>query len=184
MSHFVTFVLVPKIDGGCIQDYREAADQMLAPYDEELEVERYAVAFSDNDVERMRKYYQLPDASLEKLALKMMDWCGDEGFVENGTLYHWSTYNPESRWDWWEIGGRYSGRLNDEDNIVPVSELGQHWKAPFAVVSKNGEWHQRADMHWFGITTNEQSDERWKAECSEIFSGHQDCMIVVCDLHI
>ena len=24
-------------------------------------------------------------------------------------VYHWSTYNPKSRWDWWSLGGRWTG---------------------------------------------------------------------------
>lgn len=27
---------------------------------------------------------------------------------EDGRAYSWSTYNPESKWDWWVIGGRWS----------------------------------------------------------------------------
>jgi hypothetical protein len=31
---------------------------------------------------------------------------------ENDRAYKMSTYNPESKWDWWSIGGRYGARLS------------------------------------------------------------------------
>lgn len=36
----------------------------------------------------------------------------DEGLhydPETGRAYTWSTYNPQSKWDWWSIGGRWTG---------------------------------------------------------------------------
>jgi hypothetical protein len=32
-------------------------------------------------------------------------------YVDEKGIYTWSTYNPRSRWDWWSIGGRWSGYL-------------------------------------------------------------------------
>lgn len=29
-------------------------------------------------------------------------------------IYHWSTYNPQSKWDWYVVGGRWSGMLLDK----------------------------------------------------------------------
>lgn len=31
--------------------------------------------------------------------------------VHETRIYHWSTYNPQSKWDWYVIGGRWSGAL-------------------------------------------------------------------------
>lgn len=43
-------------------------------------------------------------------------WFGDEADQkydpETDRLYSDSTYNPESKWDWWVIGGRWSGYFN------------------------------------------------------------------------
>lgn len=37
-------------------------------------------------------------------------YCG-EGYEQDddGTWYRMSTYNPDSKWDWWTIGGRWTG---------------------------------------------------------------------------
>lgn len=47
--------------------------------------------------------------SLEMLVQFMDDWHGSKGEVEDGKLYCWSTYNPDSKWDWYQTGGRWSG---------------------------------------------------------------------------
>lgn len=43
-------------------------------------------------------------ATLEDCA---REYCG--GFVRNGRVYDWT--NPNAKWDWWQIGGRWQGRL-------------------------------------------------------------------------
>jgi len=189
LSHFVTFVLVPTIEDGDRSDYESATEKLLAPYDEEREVKPYRELFADQEwnINKMREHYEVQDESLEALLPHMKDWCGNEGYVEDGKLGIITTYNPDSKWDWWVVGGRWSDYFNGK-SILPMSELPTDWhesgQTPYAVVTRNGEWHQKAEMHWFGVSTNEQEPEAWRNECSEIFSGHQDCMIVVCDLHI
>ncbi len=49
------------------------------------------------------------------------DDCDGKGFYE-------STYNPQSKWDWYSIGGRWDGRYKefksqDDDNILSVDKL-------------------------------------------------------------
>lgn len=36
---------------------------------------------------------------------------------ETGRAYKWTTYNPESQWDWWIIGGRWQRRLISRPNV-------------------------------------------------------------------
>ena len=38
---------------------------------------------------------------------------------ETGRAYTWTSYNPESKWDWWVIGGRWQGRLLGQPGIQP-----------------------------------------------------------------
>ena len=60
-------------------------------------------------------------------------WYDDEDKDEQGNLY--STYNPNSKWDWYSVGGRWSGLLTtksgeqtDEDYVseLDFSEDFQH----------------------------------------------------------
>jgi hypothetical protein len=43
--------------------------------------------------------------------------------------YHWSTYNPKSRWDWWSLGGRWTGYFVAR-TIGMLGEPGLDTKSP------------------------------------------------------
>lgn len=46
---------------------------------------------------------------LSAVAAFVSERWGEEYAVDDRGLYTVSTYNPRSRWDWWELGGRWSG---------------------------------------------------------------------------
>lgn len=43
-------------------------------------------------------------------------------YVDEGGLYSISTYNPDSTWDWWALGGRWSGFY-----VLRDDPQGPHW---------------------------------------------------------
>jgi hypothetical protein len=102
-----------------------------------------------------------------------------------------TTYNPASKWDWWKIGGRWNGELapvaqrgNEQtQNVTRAVDLPEDW-VPFAIVTETGEWHERAKMGWWAMTTNEKDDDAWNAEAAEIASGHANHLAVLVDCHI
>lgn len=52
------------------------------------------------------------------------EWYG--GNVDRrGNIYY--VYNPNAKWDWWEIGGRWSGYLKLKDNAKSEVVVTQHW---------------------------------------------------------
>jgi hypothetical protein len=153
-----------------------------------------------------------------------------------GTGSYISTYNPDSKWDWWVIGGRWQGDLDpdydyekdernwetcdlcngtgDRKDLTPASWKkecggcnGCHGKGtkikwtlaphevgniklvseildyvPFAIVTPDGRWHEKGNMGWWGIVSDEQ--ENWSAIAKRILQEHQSCVAVLCDLHI
>jgi len=61
----------------------------------------------------------------KELNEKFIDsWCGKE-IREDGKIY--TTYNPDSKWDWFSIGGRWEGQLIKHDgtteNIAYIKDL-------------------------------------------------------------
>lgn len=128
MTHFTVMIKIPKC-----KNTSEAIDKlgkMLEPYSEELEVPEYRVRMSNEDVYRMYHNYiakNLPDRPTDEevvdalnklnyndvtiLISKMDDWNGREGGIDEQGFYHLSTYNPNSKWDWYSIGGRWKGML-------------------------------------------------------------------------
>ena len=97
MSHFsVAIIHRPNQD---IED-------LLAPYDENLEVLKYT---RQQAIDHVRETYDCEgksdDECFEFLAeqYKLVD--------DNGNIY--DTYNPNSKWDRWVVGGRASGILKE-----------------------------------------------------------------------
>ena len=117
----------------------EEIEKLLAPFDENIEVEPYisrtreqiikdAKANKERLVERIKKEGTTKEDLIEFLTDPDFDWLRDllaaktdEDFYEaeaypdqvhaDGNEY--STYNPNSKWDWWDIGGRWSKCLRD-----------------------------------------------------------------------
>jgi hypothetical protein len=106
MSHYAVAVFHRK---------NQDIDDLLAPYWEELDVDPYidltrdeAIAYGKaniTDEEQSGK-------SDEEIWQIVADWYGGKT-DDDGNIY--STYNPNSKWDWYEVGGRFSGMLKRKD---------------------------------------------------------------------
>lgn len=102
-----------------------------------------------------------------------------------------TTYNPNSKWDYWAVGGRWEGAFGDGEcqdypygNFALVEELISREIIPFAVVTPDGEWHERGRMGWWGIVTDEKPDAAWKEMVLDIYRKYPNYLAVACDLHI
>lgn len=57
--------------------------------------------------------------------------------------------------------------------------------SPFAIVTPEGEWIEKGQMGWWGMTTNEMSDEEWDKKFFEYVSSlDKDNRVVLIDCHI
>lgn len=122
---------------------------------------------------------------------KRLDWTDEEVYAEeikyeepedigpDGEIY--STLNPKSKWDWYQIGGRWAGSLRVKE-LAESATIGEKsflygeenpykegavdsatkedidWEHPdmkeFATyaVLKDGEWFEAGEMGWFGMS--------------------------------
>lgn len=158
--------------------------------------------------------------------------CGGTGKVE-------TTYNPKSKWDFYQLGGRWTGAMvpeydpkTDPDNIETCSmcngtglrmdDLGiEHRKKNpeytcngcegegksvkfqlkkfrgdilptimvpqdfrcFAIVTPDGEWHEKGKMGWFAVVSDE--DEGWREKSNAIINDFRKTTVaVIVDCHI
>ena len=215
MSHFLVYV------------FGDNVEELLAPYDENIECEPYikytkaeAIAETRKYIERYKngtyaEYLADPEAYKAKCQrfdnehhfhyleyefpkkLKQTDeecyqdvaqFYDEEYIDEEGNLY--STYNPKSKWDWWEVGGRWDKVLktkeNDKTNSDRVGNI--NWKksgTPFALVLPNGEWYEKGEMGWWVIVTNEKDADEWNKEFFKLVETLDDNLLVtVVDCHI
>lgn len=114
-----------------------------------------------------------------------------------------TTYNPDSKWDWYELGGRWTGYFKtkngegklgnpgvfknlpefDADQCL-VKELDGEVLPTFAVV-KEGEWFERGEMGWWGMVADEKDDELWEYEFKNLVKNlPPDTLLSLFDCHI
>lgn len=138
MSHFTVLTIVPASAVGDGVTLEMAIEGMMAPYSEELRWPEYKEHLSIDDIEAMANYYTLDLTNLTALAEKMTAWTSQNGGVDEQGLYKLSTWNKDSTWDWYEIGGRWAGRMQgkltaksgdlvwgDRFNLNPLASLEQ-----------------------------------------------------------
>lgn len=207
MSHFVTMVI------------GDDPEKQLAPYNENMQVDEYCNGeLSEDDKQRMLDYYN------ENRTTPYKDF--DECYAENGKAWdgnscrknedgvwcEYSTYNPQSKWDWYVLGGRWSGAilklkegatsgivgekawcaptqgydaaLKKDIDFEAMYQEDENW-APYAVV-KDSKWLGRGNMGWWGISTNDApEEEEWAAKVRELIESLPDnTLISFYDCHI
>ena len=225
MSHFRVYVFSNN-DG-------EDVDDMLAPYDENIEMEPYVCLTREQAIAKTRKEiedYQNSDIwkewardpetykkkvrnnafneeiyndhidYLENKFPKMMNWTDEECYEYQKKFYNedsidvngnfLSTYNPKSKWDWYEVGGRWKhslvgkdGMHNDESYMRNIDW--EQTPKPFAFITPDGEWHEKGEMGWWAIVTNEKDVDEWNKEFFKLVETLDDNLLVtVVDCHI
>ena len=185
MSHFFTVAILPKETPIEHVPVMERLNKMLAPFDENTEVDPYK-----------EDCYCIEGGKPDQKC----DDCHGSGKSE-------STYNPESKWDWWRIGGRWNGDIQGESkgdgdgynfgeefqqlkpNVIPVSELlkdkgALNDRTPFAVITPEGEWAERGKMGWWGAVHNGKDRHEWAKTVHRIYEKYPDHIAVGLDLHI
>jgi hypothetical protein len=162
-------------------------EKLIDVYSEHIEVEPYKSFFTPGGIESMAAHYGVDPTDFPALVEKMEVWSGHPGGIENGVLFHWSTYNPKSKWDWWVVGGRWKNAGLWPD--TPRSNFGVIEKIkipePFNdIVTPDGEWHESGKHGWFGYHEKAKEDDQWRAEFYEILSGFRTHVAVLIDAHI
>lgn len=119
----------------------------------------------------------------------------------NGTGLYETTRNPQSKWDWYVIGGRWDGvmcglpEIDDgqggfnfgdeyhtlERNYCRVDEVKI---TPFAIVTFDGTWIEKGAMGWWGIVTNEKDQQDWETQWERIKKAFGGYIAVSLDVHI
>lgn len=179
MSHFFTVVLVPK----GTDDVRAKVAELLAPYDENLEVPEY----------------DSPCSCVGSQARREEAWEQAQAETQTVEAYR-KAFQLKNKWDWWSVGGRWDGDVRGEPrrsedgynfdnhrllehNETAVAEMARE-VIPYAVVTPDGEWHERGQMGWFGMSSGEIPADEWKAKVHTLYAQHSGCIAIGCDLHI
>jgi DNA-binding transcriptional MerR regulator len=208
MTHFTVGIIIP----ACVtpDKIEHFAAEAMAPYDESLTVAPY-VSYSlakarielKADITRLERIIEQRTSgyNLEKCreSLEQLRETSPEDKYRDYVAHHerfnakgqpTSTYNPNSKWDWYVIGGRWDGWINDRDssqeavadNIASTSEAVQRNRIPHALLTPDGEWHEHGQMGWWGVMLTE--NEGWDADARAILAGYPDHNVLILDAHI
>jgi len=174
MSHF-----------NCLVIHKEEQDiaELMAPYSEDLKVKPYIEETKEkcykeylrakNDAknkrnsffgEKQKKEADIIGMSFEKF--KKWYWGKNRLWDEEGNLL--TTYNPNSRWGYYLVGGKWENLLIKKNgsgcNNCLIAEV--NWKKSimtYAVVTPDGRWHGKGKMLYFGVSDEtEKQAQDWK----------------------
>jgi hypothetical protein len=231
MSHYTVTVVLPRAPE-TPASIEEMLSEIVAPFDENTQVEKYKSRFNLPplwaDMTRRDLPWPYSYAREEAPKLDLGDheatakwfndkWGEDEsegayGADEEG-LFQWSTYNPKSKWDWWALGGRWTGFYAMKEGSkgmlgqpgafgnspisgrFDVARKGDILSGPenrgssvqtYGVIDANGEWNSPGEMHWFGMSTEDDSDQlKFDVWFKEFWDKlDDDTWLAVLDFHI
>ena len=135
MSHFCGLViLTPEFAKS------NSFEESLEKYSENVEVPEYCTGeVSREDKKRFVKYYtgkkSYTKKSFDELyAEKGDDWNDNDWKKdEKGVWQRYTTYNPDSKWDWWCLGGRWDSCIKTKSGeFVDECKLGEIDFKPYA----------------------------------------------------
>lgn len=125
-------------------------------------------------------------------------WHGIENPKYQG---YWT--NPNAKWDWYLLGGRWSGLIKlrpgargkvgtagvfenetgiDQAKKKDIANLAEI--RTFAIV-KDGQWYERGSMGWWGCVSKEKPEDQWESEFKTLVDSLPDeTLISIFDCHI
>lgn len=206
MTHFTVGIIIPQ----GVPDVEAFIASVMEPYYEHTDAEPYvcyslekAAADIASTIHRLELIISRKDPHYDieecRRNLEQLRSMTPEQKYQDHLKYHEhfndlgepiSTYNPDSKWDWYVIGGRWDGWINDKetsgesalDNTATTDEAIARDKIPHAIITPDGEWHENGQMGWWAILLTE--NENWDSDARAIlalYSGHR---LVIVDAHI
>lgn len=124
--------------------YQKYKDIISAP-PEEYNTER----------EKIYKQYDAIDEEFDKTYIYSFDSDCEEC---HGTGITTSTYNEDAKWDWYELGGRWSTYKPP----LTRAQLSTKRHTPFAILTEDDGWLESATMGWWGFTSEEKDTKEWE----------------------
>ena len=119
----------------------------------------------------------------------MPDWRGSEAGVDEVGLFSWTTANPEGKFDWYEIGGRWSGKFHgwnviETDALLKAGNL--ETLLPFNIVTPEGAWYKREALVHCGDLKYDpvrKSENRWLLDLKQALLRYPKHRVVCVDIH-
>lgn len=184
MSHFTVLVKVPKerVDKLGLD---EAAREQLAPYQENNMGDCPPEFMEFNDAAKDEWYLNYweehkEDSEYSSLEEFLIEGEGFEQDPETGKIGYWE--NPNAKWDWYQVGGRWTGQLLLKEEAV-VAKTGVRGQPSLLAVhyhpdSVNTDPHmadaaQFKDVDWKAMNKSVKEEVRKFVEQVQQIRAHQ-----------
>ena len=165
MSHYAVAVF-----------HREDQDvnELLAPYDENIEVEPYIRYTRDEAIKEGKERYKnepnMTDADYYSQIASMYD---DDMIDDDGNLL--TTYNPDSKWDWYRIGGRFCDLLETYATVLEWFDgYSDSAKVKNIVFTTDKEMYDRYIEEWDDIMNDIADTWYTKEYYQEFYDSAED----------
>ncbi len=156
MSHFTVLVV------------GENPEEQLAPYDENMKVDVYDDGvLSDKEKKKFIDNYTTGQNKtfVELYEEHGYEWNKNSWAIDkhDGLWHKYDTYNPDSKWDWYELGGRWAGYFKlkcgskEAQDFKPVVDQAQKSKIDFEAM----------------IAEHVQEKAEYFVECMRIIDGRE-----------
>ncbi|MFA6038700.1 MAG: hypothetical protein WCV62_01600 [Candidatus Peribacteraceae bacterium] len=180
--HFCVYIFIPK-EG----DIKEHVSDALRLYGIEHEVPPYKEYLDADEISVMAKHYRVRRSDRKALVSFMKDWNGNPGGIDRKGLFSVKTANPQAKWDFYEIGGRWNCFPDDVIAALALLEKKNLKEIlPAAMVTPDGLWHERDAFivdGWMKWRMDRKNDGIWLKEVKEALRMHPDTRIVCVDIH-
>ena len=182
--HYLTYVFIPP-EG---DDIEAAVADALRPFGDDFAVKPWKQYLRPGEIAAMAKTFRLRRSGLHRLAGQMPGWNGCAGAVDERGLFAVRTDNPDARWDWYEIGGRFGESL--PGNVAPARSLLRARKLssclPHDFLTPDGVWHSRdryTPRDWGAGRFVRVREKRWRAAFTVALRTFPAHRVVCVDLH-
>lgn len=171
---------------------------VLVPAKDEAELEAKLLPYHEYECTGIEQYIEFVPANMKELNDDfakygngrtfdefVADW---SGYTKNEQGIYGRITNPNKKWDWWVVGGRWTGKLEllpgatggsgepglgtkpntnetradyaliRDIDVEAMKAASKQSALTFAFIDMEGKWNQSGRMGWFGIVTEENAD--------------------------
>lgn len=152
-----------------IGEGEERVAELLAPYNEALEVEETEEILSENYLVETCRIFNIDRDDIPRI----LSIVGPRSGVDERGIWRIVDYNRQGKWDYWsEIESGQVGTLLQDDYI------------PLAIVTPDGVWHSHDKPGIIGISVLPAAESKWIEEAREIRSRYFNEKATLVDCHV
>lgn len=188
MTHYLILVIVPyNIFVNGYNAIKKYIYDVMQPYNENIEVEPYIKYTADEFKKKYEEYSKEYPNEYKSLEDYINCWSNHgKDLDKNGNIV--TTYNPNSLYDWFELGGRWEGYFDDE-NYIKMSEYNElikkdKFKMCSFFIDEKGDLHRDRNYGWWCSFTELMDAEVYLKEVECVLERNQDNYLYVVDCHI